>query len=107
MKIFHSFFNWIVPGVFSITYRIISNSKHQQRRPERRCLIEDFDVIRFFVVVCMENRQFSVVFEGVLFFFFITWAPYQRDTRNLPSDTPNLTHLPSKIIIIIHIIPEQ
>lgn len=74
VKIFHSFFNWIVPGVFSITYRIISNSKHQQRRPERRCLIEDFDVIRFFVVVCMENLQFSVVFERVLFFFFFYYV---------------------------------
>lgn len=36
-------------------------------------------------------------------------APYQHDTRNLSSDTPNLAHLPAsgrgQIIIIIHIVP--
>lgn len=39
----------------------------------------------------------------------MTVAPYQHATRNLPSDTPNLAHLPAsgrgQIIIIIHIIP--
>lgn len=92
-----------VPGEFSINYRIVSNLKHQQLR---RHLIEVVDVIRF---LSSTGKIDKILVHFLRALFFITVAPYQHDTRNLSSDTPNLAHLPAsgrgQIIIIIHIVP--